>query len=289
MGFAILAASVLGTAAAVYVFHPFPHDRRTDLLVYAFIGALGAIASGLSVLVDAMTGWELATYAPVLLAIAIPIAASINHARLRQVAFMTRNVLDPVVRSGAVANLKAFLEKQKNPNVADQHARRAAWVIAQAGLYEEAASILEDIDARKLATSFRAVHANDLCAYRLRSGDVAGAREALALAQRPAAAYEQILTTKDALLYSLEGQPDAALAIVARFETKRLPATHAITLALARAHAHAARADEPRAREALLDAARLVPDGWIDRATKPHGPASALATAMAAEKTAPYR
>lgn len=283
-GLVYLAVAALSVAAG-FVLNPFRQTRAIDVVLLALASAfLGAVPLASVLLVDDATPiFAVATIGP-------PLFAAAVLWRRRRLHWQVRSVFDPRFGEQGLASLRAHLSK-KRPLPHLQDARRAAWVLAHEGLLEDAVTVLADVPISEVSSRWayeRAVYGNDLAAYRIRLGDLDGARSAIAsIAKRPRFAVP-ILATKEALLAALDGDPDEALAIV---EGTTLPARspHRATLEMARAHAQAAKGDADAAREILRGLAERDPEEWLARATTPSGPATPIATALAAEQAAPYR
>jgi hypothetical protein len=282
----ILLAVCALCVAAMAVLDPFPLHRRMDALSLAVASVLFLALGALTLVVNpAMSGFVVS-----LATAGIVLVTAILMVRRRRLYWHARLVLDPLERSRGLESLRAHLAK-KRALQRSQDARRAASILAQHGLFDEAVTILADQPVTDIPARWkleRAVHANDLAGYRIRMGDLAGARDALASIEHRHTSMVPILAAKEALLSALEGAPDEALAILTRAP---LPpkSPHRVVASLARAHAHAARGDDHAATEALRALATLDPKGWVKRATTPPGPATALAVRLAAELGAPYR
>ena len=281
----VFAASATLSTAALHALNPFRAARALDTAVLVAVSLLfGVIALSASYEANPATGAVLGV-----ITVAPPIVAIALLRQRRRLYWHVAAVLEPYERDSALASLRAHLAKGR-PLRRAQDARRAAWVLAEAGRLEDAVAVLDDValeDVPKRWVLERAYLGNDLCAYRLRLGDLEGARAALdAIAARPRSLMA-VLASKDALLAAVGGEPDLALSIL---EKHRLPArsAHRSTADTARAHALAAKGDVDGARALLRSRAGTDPK-WLARASEPEGPATPIAAALAAEQTSPYR
>lgn len=282
--FLVACASSVGASFAL---NPFPQSRRLDALVVGVIFALFGGASGIAALLwpEGAFGTLLYGLIAVLPGLAVAVLTVVQRRRLR---WQVESVLDPRFGTEGLASLRAHLSKKK-PLQQAQDARRAAWVLATKGRLEDAATVLADVpidDVHARWTYERAVHRNDLASYQIRLGDTDAARATLAAIEDAPSSLASVLRSKRALLAALGGAGDEALQSL---ESITLPAgsPHHVVVRLARAHAQATR-DEAEAKQALRELAEIEPD-WLARASTPEGPATSLATALAAERDAPYR
>jgi hypothetical protein len=278
------AVSVVSIALAIAM-HPFKRERWLDGFA---LGVVSLFFFGVVAAVD-FAGYAFAAkLVACILGVGAPIVAINIVLRQRHLASIVRGITNPHFRDGSMRALSTYLAKL-GPNARAQYARRAAGSLHERGFDEEAAAVLAALPIGLLYGNERALAANDLCAYRLRLGDVAGARSALATASSAPKLYQDMLCCKEAVILALEGQADDALALATKLDGKRVHALHRANLALARAHAHAGRGAADEARAALTELARLAPKDWIVRASKPSGPATHLAAAIHAERVQPYR
>jgi len=206
---------------------------------------------------------------------------------------LAMNLRDPDVRDEAVTLIREHLGKARRRaggRGAEGFARMA--LIASAPLMavdlsDVAAQHLSAVDPTRLGPTTLGRWARALAGIQLQLGDADAAREVVARVPRPAreASVERWLGTIDALLASLDGQPERALALVEAVPSPASSDRSTETLALralrltAEAHARAARGDEPGARRAL-DAIRAITPAALDFARQPRGPASDLADQM---------
>lgn len=282
----MLVTSVLGVGL-VFGLNPFPQSRRIDAFVVAVLFAACGSAAAIAAWIwpEGMRGTLLYATTGILPGTVIAISTVVQRRRLR---WQVDSVLDPRFGAEGLASLRAYLDKKK-PLQRAQDARRAAWVLAMNGSFEDAATVLGDvpIDEVHQRWSFeRAVHLNDLAAYRIRLGRTDEAREALDAVKTMPANLKPVIGAKRALLAALTGAPDEALSTLEKVTLPPRSPHHVVRL-LARAHALATR-DEAGAKKALRELAAIEPD-WLKRASTPDGPATALAAAVAAERDAPYR
>ncbi|MFK7988312.1 MAG: tetratricopeptide repeat protein [Sandaracinaceae bacterium] len=282
-----LIAAVASTLATALL-NPFRHTRRLDAAVVAAVFALPGLAALIAgfVLADTVANRAAQGLVALFPGIVLAVATLVQRRRLH---WQVESVFHPRFSESRLASLQAHLAKKKMlPRTQD--ARRAAWVFGERAQFEVAEALLSALPLDTLPRVWRnerALVLNDLAAYRLRLGDLDGARHALSKADGIPGTLAGPLGTKRALLAAVEGDGDAALAIL---EGVKLPDTspHHLTAHLATAHAQAERGDLDAARAALLRLIETDPD-WLVRTSTPAGPATALAAALAAEKDAPYR
>jgi hypothetical protein len=173
------------------------------------------------------------------------------------------------------------------------HAELVLVVVAaasQAGLFDYGISLLEALPLSSLDDRRRVLVAQALATCRVRSGDVAGARDAISGIERPVAEahVERWVATLEALLDALTGSPESALAAVAAGgDEDAADASLAASRHLVRAHAFAARGEEHDARAELSALRNLLGDSGLSQALVPEGPASHLAREMADSGEAP--
>jgi hypothetical protein len=155
----------------------------------------------------------------------------------------------------------------------------AVSAFVRASRYREAEELLDALSAEWLTPAQRALHVNALTVCRVHRGDVAGAKEALALAPERVedAAQRLQLRLLDALCASLSGEPERALRILdAHPDAEGDP----VLPRLVRAHALAATGDEDGAREALAALREQAGAEAFEAAAEIPGPATELARNM---------
>ena len=172
---------------------------------------------------------------------------------------------------------------------------RARWVltiaanVARAGHPERALEWTTRIERGVLGRPLATMHAQHEAAFRLATGDRAGARRAIERASRPAIEpWEDALLALEALLDALEGDAEAAVARTTGPLAANPPRLSRAMWQMARAHAQARLGATDEARDTLRALRNDEGDALLRRTVAHEGPASRLAESLLAEQGA-YR
>ena len=210
-------------------------------------------------------------------------------------AFRVRRLLERVdgpAAERALAALEHEVEGLRGGRGGEKssYEHRARWVlaiasnVARAGHPGRALEWTTRIEPEALGRPAAAMHAQHEAAFRIATGDRAGARGAIARAPRPAIApWEDALLALEALLAALEGDAqDAVVRASAALETTPQGPSRA-TWQMARAHAQAKLGATEEARETLRALRSEGGDALLRRVVAHGGPASRAAEALLTE------
>lgn len=262
--------------------------RRPKGRFYAFaFGVLGVFMAGtLAALALLTRPWP-----TVIVGVALPIAAAIVTCRWRWVYRRLDALRDPARRDAALRTLHAHVVRLRS-----RWWDRAWFVsqsvaiadgLAEAGFVDEAIELLGSVPWRWLRHRVQQqLWRNNLAVYRMRAGDLAGARELLeGLREQASPLLREVVRCNEGMLLALEGRAVDALVSLGPDRPRKNPARR--TWHVARAHALVSQGDEEAARDALRALVDLDGPAALDRAQRPPGPASKIAAGLASGT--PYR
>jgi tetratricopeptide (TPR) repeat protein len=206
-----------------------------------------------------------------------------------------KGLFEPGRRDASLAKMMVELERRRgkatrSPGRYESYARTALFAgttLDAVGLTSIAIGVIEKIEESRLSPSTRAMRAQNLGAFRIRSGDREGARTELARVPRPVPdpLYEEAIASLEVLLLALEGNPEEAeLRARSALERSKSPPVLA-TWQSALAHALAAQGSRDEAMAIL----RQMHAAALGRVVRQHGAASTLAESLEAETDTPYR
>jgi hypothetical protein len=213
-------------------------------------------------------------------------ASARRDRRLRAAVLLCQRLEQPDRREAAAVALRRLLDLADAERGRDLegHARLLLVVVGpmtMAGLWDEAATRLATLAPESLAPHTRGLHAQALSTCHLQLGRLEDAASALAGAVRPVEdeETERWLRMTEALLLAVQGGIDEATALL---ETMPTPEDAALFASgrVVRAHVHACRGEDARAREELE---RLLSEAGplaLERVLRPVGPATDLARAL---------
>jgi hypothetical protein len=219
--------------------------------------------------------------------------------KTRRLQAACKGLLDAGAREASLAHIELEVERRRRKGDRSSgdyrsYARTAlvlASTVDAAGLSPAAIRMLEDVDASRLDPLSRAMRAQNLAAFHLRSGGRDAARDVIASVRRPVSdpVFEDALAALEALLVALEGDPkdaeDRARAAVTRAAQPTVLQTWQAVLA----HALAAQGSRDEAMVLLREMRKTHGEPALERVTRHQGPASPLAESLRAETGAPYR
>lgn len=293
----LIAALIVGLLAplvrSLFWHVPFGLLSVSTVLV-AFVGsALTTLVIGLLTLVGlqfvAVNPEEADTIAGVTAAAGGLLLLMLSARRIRYIRGLTilcRRLLEDDAREQALAALDKLMSRLQKSST-QRHASfvlLAIGPLTQAGLWEDARKRLAALPVEQLDENQKAMRNQALATCELHFGDVDAAEAAVTAIARPATPKIEIwLNATDALLLALRGRGDDALAMLVRApdDNPSLIASHHVV----RAHAYAAKGQPDNARVELLAVQEQAGPAGLERATRPEGPASALARTLLDESS----
>ncbi|NOY93638.1 MAG: hypothetical protein GXP55_20830 [Deltaproteobacteria bacterium] len=252
----------------------------------------GALARVCSIFILPLTPPELGLWAAgVGLALATPLVllSSARRRRMRGALLLAYRLKDEMVREQSLSALTRLVRRSRprSGRPSTSHVQLLLMLAAPLtafGLSEQLEVWLSDAPAHGLDPRTAALRAQTLATCRVESGDVEGAAEALDAV--PESGVDPVLsawlTATRALLLAVGEQPEAALEKLGP-DVEDQDAALLASRCIVRAHVLAARADEAGAERELCAALESVGASALGRASRPEGPASALAERLARE------
>lgn len=198
---------------------------------------------------------------------------------LRGLSISCQRLQEEDVRPQAMQALERLLDRvrRENPQRYIALVLMATGPLIQAGMWEEARSRLRGLDDEILTQSQSVLRNQALATCELQFDDIDAAQHAIDRIARPTeGSIEVWLVAMEALLMALRGDSERALAQLGTQETEDNPSLRA-SHRLVRAHILASRNDEAAAIAELEMLRREAGRAGLERAVRPHGPASPLA------------
>ncbi|HSN81372.1 MAG TPA: hypothetical protein VLS88_02235 [Polyangiales bacterium] len=198
---------------------------------------------------------------------------------VRGLSVLCQRLQEEDVRPQAMQALGRLLDRvqRENPQRYVALVLMATGPLTQAGMWDEARSRLRGLDDETLTQSQSVLRNQALATCELQFDDVDAAQRAIDRIARPTeGSIEVWLVAMEALLMALRGDSERALAQLGTQETKDDPSLRA-SHRLVRAHILASRNDEEAAIVELEMLRQEAGRAGLERAIRPHGPASPLA------------
>jgi hypothetical protein len=257
------------------------------------------IVFGLELVLSALYGVAFAAFAGSVLLAGVATYFGYWTWRSLQLQASCKGLLLPDKSAASLVKIEHELERRRKRGERSDasyqgYARLALFLAAtldSAGFTPLAIRAVEEIEPSRLPPSMRAMRAQGLAAYLIRSGDRDAARRQLAAIPRPVAdpIYEDALLALDTLLMVLEGNAKEA-------ETRARPALERVKVSTVvaawqavLAHALVAQGARDEAVTILEEMKKSHGDAAIARVVRQNGPASPLAESMQADTGTPYR